>query len=146
MSGTGTWRTEATREEVALAPNCVISVTRTGNIAFAGFIQNDIDKGRFESRGALTDRCVTPFQGPFRLIFTLSEVTIAGRKGSIVMEVTGTFTGDVRSPEGVRSMNQIAILSGSGGLAGIRGQGVAVGRATLTESSNTYYIEVQFSG
>lgn len=141
--GTGTWRTEVSREESALEPNCIALVRRSGRITFTGVIQNEIEKGHYEGQG-LSDQCVAPIQGPFRIVFTLDDVTIAGRKGSIVIEVRGTFTGDVRSPEGVRTTNHLEILGGSGGLEGIKGHGVAVGRATTKESFNNYYIEIEF--
>lgn len=146
ISGTGTWRTEIAREEVALQPSCFTYVTRVGKITFSGFIQNELEKGRYETHGGLVDRCAEPFQGPFRLIFKLEEVTVAGRKGGLVIEVTGTFTGDVTSSQGVRTMNHLEILSGSGGLAGIKGKGIAVGRGTITESTNVYYLEIELPG
>ncbi len=146
ISGTGTWRTEVIREETALQPSCILYVTRIGKITFSGFIQNDLEKGRYETHGGLADRCVEPSQGPFRLIFKLDDATVAGRRGSLAIEIKGTFTGDVGTPAGVRTLNHIEILSGSGGLAGIKGKGIAVGRSTTTESSNVYYLEIEFPG
>jgi hypothetical protein len=73
----------------------------------------------------------------------LDDVVIAGRKGGIVITRKATAAGDPQSPEGVRSVSQLEIRGSTGQLKHIRGNGLAVGRTTLTETFQTYWVEIE---
>ena len=73
----------------------------------------------------------------------LNDVVIGGRRGGIVITRKAVGVGDIRSPEGARTVSQLEIRGSSGDLEDIRGNGLAVGRTTLTGAFNTYWVEIE---
>jgi len=139
LRGTGNWSTRVVmRTEDPLQPSCVHLITRTGDTDFTGFIQT-LTSGPFETV-IVSNQCVDPRQDSVRDVQRLDDVVIAGRRGGIVITRNASSTG---TPEGVATVSQLEIRGSSGELEDIRGHGLAVGRATLTESFSTYWVEIE---
>jgi hypothetical protein len=139
ISGTGNWSTTVVvRTEDPLEPPCVHLITRKGDATFTGFIQT-LTNGLFETV-LISNQCVDPRSDSVRDVLRLDDVVIAGRRGGIVITRKASSTG---TPEGVATVSQLEIRGSSGELEDIRGHGLAVGRATLAESSNTYWVEIE---
>lgn len=135
------------RTQDPLEPPCVFLITTRGAATFTGFIRTTTD-GQFETV-VVANQCGN-VQGPgsvtsrvVREVSRLDDVVIAGRKGGIVITRKATAAGDPQSPEGVRSVSQLEIRGSTGQLKHIRGNGLAVGRTTLTETFQTYWVEIE---
>jgi hypothetical protein len=141
VTGTGNIVAEVTRTSEPLSPPCVTLVRRVGTASFSGLIENALEHGLQESR-ILRDACEEPIHGTNRTTYTLDEATVAGRRGGLILEASGTFDGDVTSPAGSRTRFHFTIRGISGDLKGATGTGQFVGESTATNSFNTYYAEI----
>jgi hypothetical protein len=148
IEGTGNFSSVVLRTTQTLNPPCVSLVTRTGNIAFTGFITNALQDGDFVSHN-LRDACATPVQGTSRQTYDLLNATVAGNTGDLVVEVEGIFEGDATAPPGARTRYHLKIRGVGGDFKGAEGEGQSVGLATAfpslpADSSDTYYVKIWF--
>jgi hypothetical protein len=141
VTGTGNFVTQVTRTSEPLDPPCIALITRVGNVAFSGLIENALEDGQQETH-ALRDACAAPVQGTTTTTYTLAEATVAGMTGGLILEARGIFEGDATSPGGARTRLHVTIRGVSGDLKGATGTGQVVGQSTTTSSFNTYYVEI----
>lgn len=142
VSGTGEFVTEVERTTVPLEPPCVSLLTRVGNVAFSGFIENALEDGWQDVRG-LRNACTEPVHGTATATFTLENATVAGRTGTLILEGRGIFEGDATGPAGARPRYHITIHGVSGDLKGATGTGQILGQATATTAFDAYYAEIR---
>jgi len=150
IEGTGNLHTEGVRTQEPLIPACVSLVTRTGHVAFEGLIRNDLLDGDMSTR-AMRDDCVDPagsaVQGPSRHTYDLKNASIGGKKGRLVIEMEGFFTGDAHTPPGSRTQYHLKIRGVGGDFKDAVGEGTAVGLATgfpnvEATTSTTYHVRI----
>jgi hypothetical protein len=141
VTGTGSFVTQVTRTTEPLDPPCVTLLTRVGNVAFSGLIENALEHGRQEVHG-LRDACADPVQGTARTTYTLRNASVAGRTGGLILDATGVFVGDATLAGGARPRYHFTIRGVSGDLRGATGSGQIVGQATTTSAFDTYYAEI----
>lgn len=141
VTGTGGFVTEVTRTTEPLDPPCVTLLTRVGNAAFSGLIENALENGTQEVRG-LRDACADPVSGTATATYVLKDAKVAGRTGDLVLEASGYFEGDAGSPAGARPRYHLTIRGVSGDLKGAVGTGQSVGQATTTSAFDSYYAEI----
>lgn len=142
VSGTGEFVTEVERTTVPLDPPCVSLLTRAGNVAFSGLIENALEDGWQEVRG-LRNACTEPVHGTASATFTLENATVAGRTGTLILEGRGIFEGDATGAAGARPRYHITIRGVSGELKGATGTGQILGQATATTAFDAYYAEIR---
>ena len=143
LQGTGTFTSAVVRTAQTLDPPCVSLVTRTGTVAFAGFIT--AASGNFQSH-ALRDACADPVQGPTTQTYDLPHATIGGKTGHLVVQAEGIFEGDATVAPGARSRYHLTITGVGGDFKGAVGEGQSVGLATTAASTNTYYVTITLQG
>lgn len=141
LRGTGNFFTSVLRTEEPLDPPCVFLVTRRGTASSTGFITT-FAAGPIENI-VLQNRCAGAFDGVSSIVYRLDDVLIDGRRGGIVIDQEATSTGDPSSPGGTIARGRLEIRGSSGELEGIRGHGLSVTRATLTQSFATYWVEIE---
>ena len=142
VSGTGEFVAEVERTTVPLDPPCVSLLTRAGNVAFSGLIENALEDGWQEVRG-LRNACTEPVHGTAAATFTLENATVAGRTGTLILEGRGIFEGDATDAAGARPRYHITIRGVSGDLKGATGTGQILGQASATTAFDTYYAEIR---
>jgi hypothetical protein len=140
--GTGSYVSHVTRTATPVT-SCVELIKRVGSIGFTGFITSAESDGKFESR-ALRDFCAEPVQGPTRQHYELRNATVAGRTGTLIIDAEGVFEGDATSSPGARPRYHLTLRGVGGKLKGLRGEGMAVGFALGTSSSNAYWARIWF--
>jgi len=140
ITGTGNISVKVVTTATPLIPSCVLLVNRDGTATWTGFIAGI---GHHSVRG-LSNTCVTPNEGAFDAVYTLDNVTIDGRTGSLVITTQGTAHGSFSDPGGVANLTHFQIVGG-GGLEGATGHGSIVGSVTASTAFITYYAEIQLS-
>jgi hypothetical protein len=125
-----------------LNPACVVVINSVGNITASGFIHSNAP-GKIHAI-VMDNSCVTPYQASIYAETTFTNVTIAGRTGSITLVATGTSTGNAASPQGVISY-QLSVGNTSGGLAGVTGQGLATSDTSNTSAYFSYWMQFEFN-
>jgi hypothetical protein len=136
-------------------PSCVLLRTFAGTDAFTGVIATN-------SPGTvlihdLADTCVSPLPTvPGLSIDTLNDVTVScgsgsptcpvglSKTGGLVLQGQFTSIGLFTDPTGSNTQVQLTVLSGTGGLQGITGHGLAVAHGNTTGAFSTYWIELTF--
>lgn len=114
-------------------------VTRWGDVTVSGLFSGS---GTFDSR-ALRNPCVAGrTQAPLIQDYHLSDITVCGRTGDMVIHATTTGEGDVTTPEGADTVSHFVITGATGQLQAVKGKGLIVSRATATSAFRTYYAEI----
>jgi len=142
VSGTGNMVFTVSETVTPLNPACVVVINSVGNIAASGFIHSNAD-GKIHAI-VMDNSCVTPYQATIYAATTFTNVTIAGRTGSITLVATGTSVGNAANPQGVISY-QLSVGNSSGALLGITGQGLATSDTSNTSAYFAYWMQFEFN-
>jgi hypothetical protein len=156
--GMGTWRDTAviSRTDVPIldsngSATGTFRVLRTSKVAFAGTIE--CADGLRESRTVRNEHIV-PFETLSAVTFTLHNVTLIGKRGAQDASLTGDMylegsivgTGDVNTASGLSTRYDLAIVGGTGQLAGIRGRLLSTGQTTTSSNLQGYSIAAIIGG
>lgn len=120
--------------------SCVTLITLMYGENFTGVIHTNVPA--MGNEHGLIDNCVSPGFAEISEVSTMTNVTIAGRTGTLVLRADTNIPAFTST---VVFSSVFNVVSGSGGLTGITGHGINVGSATSTGASLVYWFQFQFN-